>query len=105
MEFERKPIIGGVLSVPISVEEPVEASVEDIWIDPVEEAHILRKCDLCLVPLLTISFLSAYLDRSNIGNAAIAGLLPDLGMSRQQLATAVTLFYVTYVLFELPGSL
>jgi hypothetical protein len=51
---------------------------EDIYIDPIKERKLLWKCDMFLTSLLTLAFLSAYLDRSNIGNAAIAGLLPDL---------------------------
>jgi hypothetical protein len=66
-------------------EEPVND--EDIYIDPVAERKLLWKCDMFLTSLLTLAFLSAYLDRSNIGNAAIAGLLPDLNMNRQQLAS------------------
>lgn len=60
---------------------------QDIYIDPAAEKRALLKCDLFLVPLLTAAFLLAYLDRSNIGNAAIAGLPEDLGMSSQQLAS------------------
>lgn len=100
MDFEKKTVVEDTHSLPVTT--PEEGSVEgvgdeEIYIDPKEEAKLLRKCDMYLVPLLTISFLSAYLDRSNIGNAAIAGLLPDLGMSSAQLANAVTLFYATYV--------
>lgn len=59
----------------------------DIYIDPVAEAKALRKCDMVLIPLFTISFMSAYLDRSNIGNAQTAGLLTDLHMSTQSYAS------------------
>jgi sugar phosphate permease len=82
-----------------------EANDEDIYIDPAKERKVLHKCDIFMTSLLTLSFLSAYLDRSNIGNAAIAGMPEDLGMDPQQLANAVLMFYVTYVPFELPGAL
>jgi hypothetical protein len=65
----------------------LEKKESEIYIDPVAEAKVLRKCDLYLVPLLTVAFLSAYLDRSNIGNAATAGLLTDIHMSSQQYAS------------------
>ncbi len=64
---------------------------EDIYIDPQKERKLLWKIDAFLVPLLTLSFLSAYLDRSNIGNAAIAGMPEDLGLSSQQLASMLLL--------------
>ena len=47
----------------------------------------------------------AYLDRSNIGNAAIAGMNEDLGLTGNRLNVAVTLFYVTYIAFEVPASI
>jgi hypothetical protein len=71
----------------LSTSEEPTTNDEDIYIDPVAERKLLWKCDMFLTSLLTLAFLSAYLDRSNIGNAAIAGLLPDLNMSRQQLAS------------------
>jgi len=59
----------------------------EIYIDPIAEPKVLRKCDIILIPLFTISFMAAYLDRSNIGNAQTAGLLTDLNMSSQQYAS------------------
>lgn len=64
-----------------------EVGESEIYIDPKKEAKVLRKCDLYLMPLLTLCFLSAYLDRNNLGNAATAGLTTDLHMSTQQLAS------------------
>ncbi|KAH9907555.1 major facilitator superfamily domain-containing protein [Xylariomycetidae sp. FL2044] len=60
----------------------------DIYIDPQRERRLLWKIDAFLVPLLTLFFLSAYLDRSNIGNAKIAGMPEELSMNDQQFATA-----------------
>lgn len=41
-----------------------------------EEAHrALRKCDYRLIPLLGVLYLVAFIDRSNIGNARIAGMV------------------------------
>jgi hypothetical protein len=67
--------------------EKLAADVDDIYIDPGRERRVLWKVDAFMVPLLTLSFLSAYLDRSNIGNALIAGLPEDLGLSDQQVAS------------------
>lgn len=78
---------------------------DELTIDKVAEKKLLRRMDLYLAPLMTIIFLCAYLDRSNIGNAASAGMVEDLGMTRSELGNAVTLFYVTYVAAELPCSL
>ena len=46
-----------------------------------EEKHRLRKVDFRLVPFLALLYLAAHIDRANIGNAKIEGLLDDLQMS------------------------
>lgn len=76
-----------------------------LWIDPAREKRLVRKLDLWIAPVMMIVFLTAYLDRSNIGNAASAGMTDDLGMTSKELGNAITLFYVTYVAFEVPCSL
>ncbi|CAI0643035.1 unnamed protein product [Colletotrichum noveboracense] len=66
------------------------------------EKQVLRKLDLRLAPLSATLYFVVYLDRSNIGNAAVAGLNEDLGLSGSQFSTAVSVFFATYVAFELP---
>jgi hypothetical protein len=84
-----------VSSTNLSTTQGLMVNDEDIYVDPGKERRLLWKCDMFLTSLLTLAFLSAYLDRSNIGNAAIAGLLPDLNMSRQQLASTQSIFWST----------
>ncbi|KAH9903532.1 major facilitator superfamily transporter [Xylariomycetidae sp. FL2044] len=86
------------------VESP-QSIQADLHIDPAAEKKLLRKLDTFLAPLCVIFFLVAYLDRSNIGNAAIAGMVEDLELTGNRLNVAVTLFYVTYITFEIPASL
>ncbi|KAF7715257.1 Uncharacterized protein PECH_002123 [Penicillium ucsense] len=65
-----------------------------------EEAQVVRKFDQKLVPFLALLYLLAFLDRSNIGNAKIAGLQDDLNLSSGQYEWLLTAFYITYILFE-----
>lgn len=51
-----------------------------------------------LVPMLALLYLISHLDRSNIGNAKIEGLLEDLNLSGVQYNIALSLFFVPYVL-------
>lgn len=51
-----------------------------------------------LVPMLAALYLVSNLDRSNIGNAKIAGLNEDLGLSGIQYNIALSLFFVPYIL-------
>ena len=46
-----------------------------------ETRSLLRKVDINLLPLLAIMYLLSFLDRSNIGNAKLAGMEEDLGMT------------------------
>ncbi|KAL2820581.1 major facilitator superfamily domain-containing protein [Aspergillus cavernicola] len=67
---------------------------------PVEEQQIVKKLDRRLVPFLALLYLLSFLDRSNIGNAKIAGLTEDLNLSSSQYEWLLTAFYITYILFE-----
>ena len=48
------------------------------------ERKAVLKLDLLLVSLMCSLYLLAFLDRANIGNARIAGLQSDLGISDHQ---------------------
>lgn len=50
----------------------------------IDEAAVLRKMDLRLIPMLSVLYLLAFLDRGNIGNAKIEGLVEDLHMTGPQ---------------------
>jgi MFS family permease len=69
------------------------------------EQKTVTKLDLLLVPSMSILYLCAFLDRSNIGNARVAGLQEDLHISDHQYQTALTVTYVPYILAELPSNL
>lgn len=47
----------------------------------IDGKKVLRKMDLRLIPMLSILYLLAFLDRGNIGNAKIEHMLVDLKMS------------------------
>ncbi|KAH7362796.1 major facilitator superfamily domain-containing protein [Plectosphaerella cucumerina] len=58
--------------------------------------HLLWQLDLKLLPWLCILYLLAFLDRANIGNAKIAGLSSDLGLTTAQFNATLTIFFVSY---------
>ncbi|KAF2867407.1 major facilitator superfamily domain-containing protein [Massariosphaeria phaeospora] len=61
--------------------------------------------DLRLIPMLALLYLLSFLDRGNIGNARIEGLVEDLGMSGAQYNWCLTVFFFTYAAFEVPSNL
>ncbi|KAK3721072.1 hypothetical protein LTR37_003362 [Vermiconidia calcicola] len=67
---------------------------------PDEERKVRRKLDTRLVLFVALLYLLSFLDRSNIGNAKIAGLTDDLDLSDNQYDWLLTTFYITYILFE-----
>ncbi|EFR00745.1 hypothetical protein MGYG_03750 [Nannizzia gypsea CBS 118893] len=70
------------------------------------ERKLMAKIDLYILPMLSILYLLAFLDRVNIGNAVIFGLKKDLGItSGTEYNTALTIFFIPYVLFEIPSNL
>lgn len=70
-----------------------------------DEKAILRKMDLRLIPMLALLYLLSFLDRGNIGNAKIEGLVEDLGMTGSQYNWTLTVFFFTYAAFEVPSNL
>ncbi|RAL17265.1 putative MFS transporter [Aspergillus homomorphus CBS 101889] len=69
-------------------------------IDPAMEARVLRKLDLRVPTLLGFLYLLSLLDRSNIGNAKIAGMEEDLHLTGNRYSWLLTIFYISYTLFE-----
>lgn len=73
--------------------------------DPKRQAHVFHKVDWRLCPMLAILYLISHLDRANIGNAKIEGLEASLGMSGTDYNVALAVFFVPYVLCEVPSNM
>ncbi|EEH37164.2 high-affinity nicotinic acid transporter [Paracoccidioides lutzii Pb01] len=78
-------------------------SVESI--DRTAEKKLVWKCDLHVVPILAFLMSLAFLDRINIGNARLQGLERDLGMSGHDFNIALFIFFVPYMLCEVPSNI
>ncbi|KAK2808511.1 hypothetical protein FQN50_004720 [Emmonsiellopsis sp. PD_5] len=72
-----------------AVPSPDSSSVGEAS-SPIHEKALLRKLDLKLLPPLTLLYLLSFLDRSNAGNQYLTGL---------------TLYFIGYVLFEIPCNI
>ncbi|KAF2800959.1 MFS general substrate transporter [Melanomma pulvis-pyrius CBS 109.77] len=57
---------------------------------------LLWKIDLWLIPWLSLLYLLSFLDRTNIGNARVAKMEPDIGMTGRDYNDALTIFFVSY---------
>ena len=67
------------------------------------EATTLRKITLRILPILFISYIVAYLDRVNVAFAAIK-MNADLGLSAAAYGFGAGVFFLSYVLFEIPSN-
>jgi MFS family permease len=91
----------------VHTEKDASASSSDADDDfsSVNESSLLRKLDWRLLPAVGILYLLSFLDRSNVGNARIEGLATDLNMTGNQYLTGLTLYFVGYVIFEIPCNI
>ncbi|KAI1609910.1 retrograde regulation protein 2 [Exophiala viscosa] len=80
-----------------------QVSQQRTRIDPEIEKRVVRKIDYHVPPLVTFLFLLSYLDRSNIGNARIAGMSTDLSLTGDRYDWLLTIFYISYIVFQFQG--
>ncbi|SPO02522.1 related to nicotinamide mononucleotide permease [Cephalotrichum gorgonifer] len=73
--------------------------------DPIEAKRVIRKIDLRLIPLLMFLYTLTFLDRVNIGNARLWNLERDLGMSGYDYNIVVLVFYIPYIILEIPSNI
>lgn len=55
--------------------------------------------------MLAILHLIPQMDRANIGNAKIEGLADDLGLVGNQYNIVLGMFFIAYILFEVPSNI
>ncbi|KXN86821.1 hypothetical protein AN958_09557 [Leucoagaricus sp. SymC.cos] len=82
-----------------------DRSESPILVDNALEKKVWRKLDLYVLPVVAMFYLLSFLDRTNFGNARVAGLQKDLKMTNNQYSIALTVTYVPYIAAELPSNL
>ncbi|KAF2160912.1 hypothetical protein M409DRAFT_28790 [Zasmidium cellare ATCC 36951] len=70
-----------------------------------EETRVRRKLDWQIVPMVTVLYLMCFLDRANIGNARIQGMAEDLNLVGYRFNWALSVFYIIYLLVEVPSNI
>ncbi|KAF2168681.1 hypothetical protein M409DRAFT_36326 [Zasmidium cellare ATCC 36951] len=92
-----------------------EDAVKPVYIPNDESSHkktkaerrFITKCDFVIVPLGALLYFVAYVDRNSIGNARVlgTGMQNDLGLSGDQWKNCLSMFFVGYIIFMLPGNI
>lgn len=78
---------------------------EDAPQHKVRTRRLLRKIDLHLLPFLILMYLLNFLDRSNLAQARQGSLEADLGMKGTDFNLATSIFFVGYLLMQLPSNM
>ncbi|CAZ83153.1 unnamed protein product [Tuber melanosporum] len=73
---------------------------KEFFYSAAQERAVVRRLDWYLVLFLAVLYMLSFLDRSNIGNARIAGMTEDLNLEGGNYEWLLTAFYITYISFE-----
>ncbi|KAK1995425.1 major facilitator superfamily transporter [Colletotrichum falcatum] len=82
--------------------DPEKHVEQSLGYDPAVERKLRFKIDCFTIPTVACCYLFCFIDRANIGNARIAGLEKDLGMKGLDYNATLSIFYISYILFEIP---
>ncbi|KAI9301884.1 major facilitator superfamily domain-containing protein [Cunninghamella echinulata] len=69
------------------------------------EHKLVRKLDTRLLPFLSLMYLFSSLDRSSLGNAVLDNFEEDVHITHDQFNTCITIFYVGFLLFQIPSNI
>jgi MFS family permease len=92
--------MAGAAALPATPREKSESETVEFE----DERATMRKVQRRFVPVLFVSCLVAILDRTNIGFAALT-MNRDLGLSSTAFGFGTGVFFLTYLLFEVPSNL
>ena len=68
------------------------------------EQQVFAKCAVRLIPFLMLLYFANYLDRVNVGFAALT-MNRDLGFSPSVYGLAASVFFISYAMFQIPATL
>ncbi|CAG8955359.1 hypothetical protein HYFRA_00011343 [Hymenoscyphus fraxineus] len=93
-----------VIAPAIAKVESDEDSLSREWTDE-DERRIRQRMDWRIVPTVFVLYLMCFIDRANIGNARIQGMAVDLKLGGFRFNWALTIFYISYILAEIPSNI
>ncbi|ORY01750.1 major facilitator superfamily transporter [Clohesyomyces aquaticus] len=70
----------------------------------VDEKALVRRIDFMIVPMMFGCYFLQYLDKSLLNYAAVMGIFEDANLTTQQYGTLSWLFYLGFLVFEMPHA-
>lgn len=67
-----------------------------------EDKRILRKVDMCLLPIMAVSYMFQFLDKSALSFTAIMGLTKELRLVGQEYSWSSSVYYFGYLVASYP---
>ncbi|KAJ3999316.1 major facilitator superfamily domain-containing protein [Lentinula boryana] len=74
-------------------------------LDEVELRRVLRKLDYHILPIVVLLYLLAFLDRGNVGNAKILGMVEDANLTGLSYNILSAVFFIPYCIGEVPSNI
>src|SRR5258706_5740941 len=68
-----------------------------------EQEQVFAKCARRLIPFMMLLYVTNYLDRVNVGFAALT-MNKDLGFSASVYGFAAGIFFISYAIFQIPAT-
>ncbi|KAL6244141.1 hypothetical protein RBB50_009011 [Rhinocladiella similis] len=70
-----------------------------------KEKALKRKIDIRMMPLMMLIYVLNYLDRNNIAIARLGTFEEDIGLHSNQYNTIISIFFVGYILTQIPTNM
>lgn len=96
---EKTPAEADEKMVPSTPKSGTSDVGSDTYIDPVAEKKLIRKLDLVIYPTFFVIYMMSFLDRINISNARIQGMVEDLELTGNRFNIALFVSLLLAVAF------
>ncbi|KAI9442628.1 MFS general substrate transporter [Lactarius indigo] len=100
MSAHTKEELEGKPAPSVTSQEYPIATVGDV-----AKTRIWRKLDYHILPPVVLLYLFSFLDRTNIGNAKVAGMGNDLHLTGFRFNIAASVFFIFYCVVEVPANI
>uniref|UniRef100_A0A0B7KN60 Major facilitator superfamily (MFS) profile domain-containing protein n=2 Tax=Bionectria ochroleuca TaxID=29856 RepID=A0A0B7KN60_BIOOC len=64
---------------------------------PEDDARIRRRIDLCLIPIMTVTYCLQFIDKNTLVDAAVLGMTQDIRATGNEYSWAGSIFYIGYL--------